>query len=487
MSGLELLTCDQMYRADALAMDAGKSGQVLMENAGQGIAREIMSRFDRRPTTILCGPGNNGGDGFVVARVLNDAGWPIRVGLLGTVGALKGDAAAMAGAWEGKTEALSTELLDGCDLVVDGLLGAGISRDIEGVAGAVIDEINEKRLDCVAIDIPSGVHGDSGAIMGTACKALLTVTFFRKKPGHVLMPGRECCGETVVIDIGIRPNVLREIAPKGCENGPDLWAQKFPWPELGSHKYARGHAVVVSGSLAKGGAARLGARGALRIGAGLVTIACPPDGIIAHAAQVNAVMTSAYNDLGEILADQRKNAVLLGPGNGVGEKTKSEVIAALSARDRCVVDADGLTSFERDPGTLFDRLGPNCILTPHEGEFARLFSDITAADKVTRACAAAGRCGAVVVLKGADTVVASPDGTYSVNTSASPFLATAGSGDVLAGMLVGLLAQGMDAFDAACAGVWLHGTAAKRFGPGLIAEDIPELLPSVLAELGEFN
>lgn len=485
MAGLELLTCAQMYRADALAIEAGKTGQVLMENAGQGIAREITARFDRRPTTILCGPGNNGGDGFVVARVLKEAGWPVRVGLLGEKGALRGDAATMASSWNGEVEALTPDLLDRCDLVVDGLFGAGISRDIDGLAAKVIDEINQRQLDCVAIDIPSGVHGDSGAILGTSPKAKLTVTFFRKKPGHVLMPGRQYCGETAVIDIGINSNVLSEIAPMGSENGPGLWARNFPWPELDAHKYARGHAVVVSGSLGKGGAARLGARGALRIGAGLVTIACPPDGLVAHAAQVNAIMTSPFNDLSEILVDERKNAILLGPGNGVGEKTRRDVIAALGARERCVIDADGLTSFEHDPKALFGRLGRQCILTPHEGEFGRLFPDITFADKASRASAAAARCGAVVVLKGADTVIAEPGGAYAVNTSGSPFLATAGSGDVLSGMLAGLLAQGMDAFDAAGAGVWLHGVAASRHGPGLIAEDIPELLPQVLRELNE--
>lgn len=485
MPGNELLTCEQMYRADALTIEAGKSGQVLMENAGQGITREILARYDSRPTTILCGPGNNGGDGFVVARVLKEAGWQVRVGLLGEEELLKGDAAAMAAAWDGETEELSTGLLKGCALVVDGLFGAGVSRDIDGIARDVIDEINKEQLDCIAIDMPSGVHGDSGAVLGTAPHASLTVSFFRKKPGHVLMPGRGYCGETSVIDIGIGSDVLERIEPLGRENGPDLWVDKFPWPKVDAHKYARGHAVVVSGSLGSGGAARLGSRGALRVGAGLVTIACPPDGLIAHAAQVNAVMTSAFNNLDEVLVDERKNAVLIGPGCGVGDKTKRDVMAALSGRDRCVIDADGLTSFERDLDAFFGGLGPQCILTPHDGEFRRLFPDLAGADKPTRATAAAARCGATIVLKGADTVIAKPCGDYVVNTMASPYLATAGSGDVLAGMLVGLLAQGMDAFDAACAGVWMHGTAATRFGPGLIAEDIPEMLPSVLRELRE--
>ena len=485
MSGNELLSCAQVYQADALALEAGKSGQVLMENAGRGIAREILARFDPRPTTILCGPGGNGGDGFVVARVLREAGWPVRVGCLGDRDALKDDAASMASAWKGEIEGFSADLLQGCDLVVDGIFGAGISRDVGGIAQGLIEEINDRQLACVAIDIPSGVHGDSGAILATAPRAILTVTFFRKKPGHLLMPGREYCGETTVIDIGISANVLGHIEPLGRENGPDIWGRRFPWPKADAHKYDRGHAVVVSGSLGKGGAARLAARGALRVGAGLVTIACPPDGLIEHAAHVNAIMSSAFNDLDEILIDERKNAVLLGPGCGIGEKTRTDVLTALRGRDRCVVDADGLSSFEHHPEALFDGLGPQCILTPHEGEFRRLFPDLGRGDKPSRALAAAERAGAVIVLKGADTVIAKPCGAYVINSLASPFLATAGSGDVLAGLLVGLLAQGVDAFDAACAGAWLHGAAACRFGPGLIAEDITELLPAVLRELYE--
>lgn len=483
MPGSELLTCEEMYRADTLTIDSGKAGTVLMENAGQGIAREIASRYEPCHAVVLCGPGNNGGDGFVVARVLSAAGWPIRLGLLGDISALEGEAAEMAGAWSGPVEPLSTALLDDAELVIDALFGAGIARPIEGVAAEVVGEIAARGLGCVAVDVPSGIDGNTGAVLGVAPHAQLTITFFRKKPAHVLMPGRAHCGETVVVDIGIEESVLADIAPQGVENEPDLWGAHFPWPQASGHKYDRGHVVVVSGPLGKGGAARLAARGALRIGAGLVTVACPPGALIAHASQLNAVMTSGFEDLGEILADERMNVVALGPGNGVGEGTRVNVLKALAQRQSCVLDADALSAFQDDPASLFDALGLNSVLTPHEGEFRRLFAGIDAPGKCERASLAARECGAVVVLKGPDTVVAAPDGRYAVNTRATPFLATAGSGDVLTGILAGLLGQGMPAFEAACAGVWIHGAAAQQIGPGLIAEDIPETVPAVLKEL----
>lgn len=483
MPGCELLTCEEMYRADALTIESGKAGAVLMENAGQGAAREIASRYEPCHAVVLCGPGNNGGDGFVIARVLGAAGWPIRLGLLGDISELKGDAAEMAEVWGGPVEPLSAALLDGAELVIDALFGAGIARPIEGVAAELISEIGARGLGCVAVDVPSGIDGNTGAVLGVAPRAQLTITFFRKKPAHVLMPGRAHCGETVVLDIGIDESVLAEIAPQGVENEPSLWGACFPWPQLDGHKYDRGHVVVVSGPLGKGGAARLASRGALRIGAGLVTVACPPGALIAHASQLNAVMTLGFEDIGEILADERMNVVALGPGNGVGEGTRENVLKALAQRQQCVLDADALSAFQDDPARLFDALGPSSILTPHEGEFRRLFAGIDALGKWERASLAARECGSVVVLKGADTVVAAPDGRYAVNTCATPFLATAGSGDVLSGLLAGLLGQGMPAFEAACAGVWIHGAAAQHIGPGLIAEDIPETVPAVLRDL----
>jgi NAD(P)H-hydrate epimerase len=483
MTGLELLTTDEMYRADALAIGRGTSGVTLMENAGRAAARVIADRHERGPVAVLCGPGNNGGDGFVIARLLQRQGWPVRLGLLGEAAALKGDAASMAARWTGPIETLSTDLLAGAGLVVDALFGAGLSRPIDGIAAAVIEAVNEAGLPVVAIDVPSGVDGTAGRVFGPAIRAQESVTFFRKKPGHLLAPAKFLCGKVTVCDIGIPPIVLDEIGLRCWENGPGLWRAEFPFPSDAGHKYARGHAIVVSGPLAQGGAARLGARAALRVGAGLVTVACPPDAVVAHASQLNAVMTAPFTDFAEIVADRRRNAVLVGPGNGVGEGTRGVALKALEARRSCVVDADAITSFRGAPGDLFGAIRSPCVLTPHDGEFARLFPDLAEGSKLDRSRAAAARAGAVVLFKGPDTVIAAPDGRAAINANAPATLATAGSGDVLAGLIVGLLAQSMPPFEAACAGAWLHGRAAALFGPGLIAEDISEMLPAALREL----
>ena len=480
---LELLTVAQMAAADGAAIAGGVSGETLMEAAGSAVAKAIEERWSARPVTVLCGPGNNGGDGFVVARLLGAAGWPVRLALLGERDHLAGDAAIMAGRWDGPVEPLDLQLLDGAEMVVDGLFGAGLGRPLEGVARAVVEAI---ATDCVAIDTPSGIHGDSGEIWGAAAQAKLTVTFFRRKPGHLLLPGRALCGETLVADIGIPEAVLDAMEVNHHANGPALWGAAFPWPGPADHKFSRGHAVVIGGGVETTGAARLAARAALRAGAGLVTLACPPDALIVYAKALEAVMTRVIEEpdgLKNLLADERKNAVLVGPGNGVGEVTRKRTLESLAANKACVLDADALSSFEDQPSILFEAISSPCILTPHEGEYARLFSH--RGDKPGRARAAAAMSGAVVLLKGADTVIAAPDGRVAINDNAPPELATAGSGDVLAGIAVALLAQGMNAFDAACAAAWLHGEAAAGFGPGLIAEDICETLPRALRALKE--
>ena len=485
MSGdTALLTVDEMYAADKAAIDAGVAGETLMENAGGAIAREILERWTPRPVAILCGPGNNGGDGFVVARLLDAAGWPVTVALLGSVEDLKGDAAVMAGRWRGAVVALDLAVLDDAELVVDGLFGAGLTRPLDGVPRAVVEAIAARRLPSVAIDVPSGVHGDTGAVMGAAAPAALTVTFFRRKPGHLLLPGRTLCGEVVVADIGIPEAVLDDIGPTCCVNAPALWLTRYPWPAAGDHKYSRGHAIVAGGGVETTGAARLAARAALRVGAGLVTVAAPTDALPIYATTLEAVMTRVTADadaFADLIADPRKNAVLLGPGGGVTEETRAKTLAALSAGKACVLDADALTVFKNKPDELFTAISSPCLLTPHDGEYRRLFD--VAGDKVARARAAAETSGAPLLLKGADTVIAAPDGRAAINDNAPPELATAGAGDVLAGLALGLMAQGMGAFDAGCAAAWLHGACATHVGPGLIAEDLSEALPAVLAAL----
>ena len=487
---LDLLTAEEMGQADRLAIAGGVPGATLMENAGRAVAEEIVRRFpDKETVAVLCGPGNNGGDGFVAARHLVQQGYKVRLGFDGDAARLPEDAAAMARRFTGAREPLRPDILTGADVVVDALFGAGLARPIEGKLAAMIGCVNASCLPVVAVDVPSGIDGTTGEVRGAAIRAAATVTFFRLKPGHLLLPGRLHCGEMSLADIGIPASVLAAIESKTFANEPALWLAQFPWPKDESHKYARGHAVVVSGPVYSTGAARLAARGALRMGAGLVTVASPRDALLVNAAQLTAIMLREADDaraLQALLGDRRKNAVLIGPGVGVGQRTKEMVLAALGSEAAIVLDADALTSFAEDPGPLFASIASRAapvVLTPHDGEFARLFGDLASAPKLERARKASARSGAVIALKGADTVVASPDGTASINATTSPWLATAGTGDVLAGMVLGLLAQGMPAFAATSAAVWLHGAAARAFGPGLIAEDLPEMLPKVLRAL----
>jgi hydroxyethylthiazole kinase-like uncharacterized protein yjeF len=310
----------------------------------------------------------------------------------------------------------------------------------------------------------------------------------------LLLPGRIHCGRVRVADIGIDANVLGEIQPQTFENIPAFWRRWFPVPRVDGHKYSRGHAVVVSGEMASTGAARLSARGALRAGAGLVTLASPRDALAVNASALSAVMVRAVDtavEFAELLTDKRFNTCVIGPGAGLGGRTRDFVQTALSAKRNLVLDADALTSFAEAPDHLFEAIkasqDPQVVLTPHEGEFPRLFSDISnkhpLRSKLERVRAAAERSGAVVLLKGPDTVVASPQGRAAIAANAPPWLATAGAGDVLSGTISGLLAQGVPAFEAACIGVWMHGEAAREAGPGLIAEDLPEVLPAVFRHL----
>ncbi len=500
---IELLTNAEMAQADRLAIAGGVAGIALMENAGRAVAEAVTRDYPRNapPVCVVAGPGNNGGDGLVAARVLAERGYPVHALLFGDRGLLHGDAAIAAERWTGPTALATPDALADCGLIVDALFGAGLDRPIEGPAAALIAAMNATAVPVVAVDLPSGINGSSGAIMGVAVNATETVTFFRRKPGHVLMPGRMHCGPVTVVDIGIPSEVLKRIHPQIFVNGPELWGRAFPIPAVSAHKYARGHAVVMSGGLASTGAARLAARGALRAGAGLVTIATPREALAVNAAANEAVMVRPVDVIGELtllLSDPRLNAIVLGPGGGVGPQMRELVLGALQGQRGVVLDADALTSFSAAPETLFSaiqarasenfpQVSREIVLTPHEGEFNRLFvkhikiSEI--ASKIERARAAAQVAGAVVLLKGPDTTVAAPDGRVAIANNAPPWLATAGSGDVLAGMVAGLLAQGMPAYEAASAAVWLHGEAGNEAGPGLISEDLPEALPAVYRRL----
>lgn len=483
-----LLSCAEMAQADAFAIAAGTPGTTLMETAGRAVATAVMQRWPRRPVAVLCGPGNNGGDGFVVARRLCQAGWPVRVALAGTRAAFKGDAAWAAESWKGEVEPLSAALLEDDPLVVDALFGAGLSRPIDGAAGDLIDRLNERRLPVVAVDVPSGLHGDSGLVLGRAVHATCTVTFFRAKPGHYSEEGLKRCGMLTIVDIGIPATALAAIGPRQWRNEPALWRELLR-EDVSDHKYRRGHLTVLGGAHATG-AARLAALAGRRAGAGLVTIAAPRAAMpVYQGAEPGNLVVEADTaaDFAGLLADERRNAMLLGPGAGVEGRTRLAVLAALQAKRRVVLDADALTSFAERPAQLFDQIDGEVLLTPHEGEFRRLFPDIedresrSKGGKIARARRAAARSGATVLLKGPDTVIAAPDGRVIVNVHASPGLATAGSGDVLAGIAGGLMARGLTAFAAAAAAAWLHGECARHFAlPGLIAEDLPGLLPAAL-------
>src|SRR5215831_6129389 len=408
----ELLTTAEMAEADRRTIAGGLAGIELMENAGRAVADAVAARHPPgQHVAIVAGPGNNGGDGFVAARVLAERGYRVRTLFVGNPNRLKGDAAVAAQRWRGPSAAAAPTGVTPADVVVDALFGAGLDRPVEGLARAMIEATNTASS-VYAVDLPSGINGTTGAVMGVAVNAAETVTFFRRKLGHVLLPGRLHCGNTRVADIGISRHVLDRIAPRTFLNRPDLWAKDFPRPPIDGHKYRRGHAVVVSGGVSTTGAARLAARGALRAGAGLVTIASPRAALLVNAAASLAVMVRPVDGAGELtefLRDARRNAVVLGPGGGVGRIMRELVLVALAGERAVVLDADALTSFAEDPQALIAATRSRAaatLLTPHEGEFNRLFSGLTekAGSKLEKARKAAAETGAIVLLKGPDTV-----------------------------------------------------------------------------------
>ena len=498
---LELLTPAEMAQADRLAIASGPSdGDGLMRNAGAAVAAEILARYPAAARAhVLAGPGNNGGDGFVIAARLREAGTDVRV-YNDVPPPADGDAGRARAAWGEAARRLDDFHPGPADVVVDALFGAGLARAVTGDAAEAIERANASGAAIVAVDLPSGVPGRTGLPLGTAIRADLTVTFFRLKPGHLLEPGRSLCGETLVVDIGIPAAVLDAIAPSAFRNAPHLWRASLPRPRRDAHKYARGHVGVFSGGPSATGAARLSALGAARAGAGAVTVLSPASALQVNAMHLTSIMLRRADTPDEALAfarDRRLAVAVIGPGFGTGTRCADFVsmLSGLAGESgvRLVLDADALTSFEERPQSLFQALErssaaapPLAVLTPHEGEFRRLFPRIAADEtlsKLERAREAARLSHAVVVLKGPDTVIADPSGRAAINANGTPYLATAGSGDVLAGFAAGLLAQGMPVFEAACAAVWLHAEAGSRFGPGLIAEDLPGLLPPVLAEL----
>ncbi len=487
---VELLTAAEMAEAERLVIEGGVPSFTLMEAAGQAIAEIANDMAEEGRVIVVAGPGNNGGDGFVAARVLAELGRDVTVVLLGERSALKGDAARAAQTWRGAVVPFDRGLFASAELIVDAIFGAGLNRIVTGVDAEAIAAINASGVPVLAVDLPSGVNGTTGAVMGEAVQATQTITFFRRKVGHLLLPGRMYCGRVRVAPIGMESDALKNVRPNAYENVPPLWRDAFPMPRIDAHKYARGHVLIVSGPMAQTGAARLAARAALRGGAGLATMASPRDALAVNAAALTAVMLRAIDtpvELAAALADQRINACVAGPGMGVGATTRDLVLTALEADCGVVLDADALTSFSGQSELLFAAIKSRperpVILTPHTGEFSRLFSELEedweTLSKLEKVRLAAVQCGAAVVLKGADTVVAVPDGRASVADNAPPWLATAGSGDVLAGLCAAMLAQRMPPFEAASAAVWMHGECGLEAGPGLIAEDLSDVMPAV--------
>ncbi len=503
---MRVLTADEMRAIERDAMERGlATGRELMERAGRGAVRTIGAHWPdlepggARRAVVLCGPGNNGGDGFVVARHLHALGW--RCDLYAMEGAGGADAAAMRAAWEplGLVHRLGPgdrPSLEGAALIVDALFGTGLSRPVELAAIALLREA--ARADggprVVALDMPSGRCADSGRRIGPdAAEANLTLAFHAPKRGHYLGDAPDACGALRVVDIGL---------PDAGAGLPLIDAPRWETiSKRGGHKYRHGHAVILGGASGKGGAARMAAQAALRIGAGLVTLVVPPEAIVENAARLDAVMLHTAGDahaLRGFLSDARLNAVGLGPGLGRGAATRAWVEAVLDGPRAAVLDADALTAFEDRPEALFDLLRPGDVLTPHDGEFARLFPDLAlelsgeaatgpAASRIDAARAAARRAGAVILLKGPDSIVAAPDGRAALHAAvygrAVPWLATAGAGDTLTGMITGLAARGLGGFEAVSAAVWLHVEAARRAGPGLIAEDLAPALPGLFRDL----
>jgi NAD(P)H-hydrate epimerase len=478
-----LLTAEESRAADRAAVASGTASEKLMENAARAVIDVIVQKYSPRPTLIVCGTGNNGGDGFAVAYLLQERGWDVTLAVAGNILSIRGDARNTKDNWNaagGTTRTFTADLLQDQKLVVDAIFGTGLARNVEGMEKEAIIAINNSQLPVVSVDIPSGVNADNGEVMGTAIRAAHTVTFVRPKVGHLLLPGKAHSGELHVYDIGI-PGV--GIKPAYLLNGPSLWQKSFPFPAPDANKYTRGHALIMGGDMATTGAARLAALAALRSGSGLVSVACTEDALPIYAMTLTAVMTKPYrgSQLHTLLEDPRITAALIGPGHGVSEATRERTLQILAHKKPCVLDADALTTFEKNSAALFSAINGPCVLTPHEGEFGRLFR--YEGFKPQRALDAARESKAVIVFKGNDTVIAAPDGRVAINANAPVWLATAGTGDILAGIITGLLAQGMPAFEAACAGVWIQGEAASAFGPGLIAEDLPAMIPTALKKL----
>jgi ADP-dependent NAD(P)H-hydrate dehydratase / NAD(P)H-hydrate epimerase len=490
-----LLTTAEMTAVDAAAVASGLSIDTLMAAAGKAVADATPYG---QPIAILCGPGNNGGDGYIAACVLRERGADVKVFASGPPRGA-GAASRAASLWQGPVHTLADFLPSRDMIVIDALYGAGLTRPIYGAAASAIARLNASGAKVIAVDIPSGLDGDSGQTLGPVVRADRTVTFFRAKPGHYLWPGRALCGELIITDIGLdETHVARIASPSIFRNAPALWWPVAPQLAADAHKYQRGHCLVISGPELQTGASRLSAQAALNAGAGAVTLAGGRESLRVHATHVTAIMlreAKTTAELGAFLAATRFQSGIIGPAAGVSQQTREMIDVLLASGLPLVLDADALTVMVGHLDTLASRAGhAPLVLTPHAGEFGRLFAEPLATEavyaalpqslrvsKIEMARAAARLIKGVVVFKGIDTVIADGDGRASINCNGGPELATAGSGDVLAGLIGAHLAQGMPAFEAAAAAVWLHATCGAAYGTGLTADRLVNIIRPLAA------
>ena len=482
-----ILSNEEMTLADQMTIDSGISSIQLMENAGKAVFKNLPTKNVNR-VLVLVGPGNNGGDGFVVARLLNEIGISLDIYFYNE-GKVSRDCQINKDKVDTKLIVNEINDFSKYSYVIDALFGTGFTRKTPDILEIIFSKIKKNKTPVYAIDIPSGINGNSSMIDGDCLECIKTITFFNKKKCHYLYPGKEFCGEVIVEDIGIKKDIFKKMKPKIKNNNPELWISDFPFPGSTDHKYSRGLLVINSGPLYKTGAARLAGRSAMRVGAGAVKLICDEEAAKVLEPQISVELISVVkekNEIQQIFKDKKVSSILVGPGNGINDETKSRTLLALAFVKHVVIDADAITCFEKNPKELFIDTYPHTILTPHEGEFRRLFGEEIASidDKVVRTVEASKLSGSIVVLKGSDTIIADPDGNAVINSSEAPYLATAGSGDVLAGIIASLVGENkMNAFNAACAGTWIHSKLGELIGPGLIAEDLIDNIPLIIKKL----
>ncbi len=486
-----VLNCKNHRNVDKKTIKQYISGYKLMKNAGEEIFKIINKKFKKqKKIKILCGPGNNGGDGFVVAKLLKENGFQnVDLFCLVAKNKLKGDAKIAADNFNNNLKNFNEFKISSNDLIIDGIFGSGLKRNISGNLKKIIEKINHKKPYCISIDTPTGINGDTGEIQGVALKSNDTITFTTKKPGHLLSPGSEYCGNVIVKDIGINLKKL-SFKPNIFENHPDNWSSKFPWPGQKSHKYTRGFSLIICGEKMTG-ASRLAARAAARIGCGLLCLGVPRKSFNIYSTENPIALIEIVDDekdLISLLKDKRINTILIGSGLGISEKKLKLILKIVKEKKRIVVlDADALKNNFKQ---ILLKNKTKIVITPHEGEFLQVLKDLNIKNKKNKLSIIIEfikKTKMNLVLKGNKTLICSQDGQISINTNTSPFLATGGTGDVLAGMITGLISQGMDIFNACCASVWIHGEIGRIKGPGLIAEDLPEMIPKVLKKLKNYR